>query len=156
MSPTTEKVVSGCIYLDGRCVLEVAANNSDLSSRITEIEQRLDDITRYYLQNPSADIDVRQEAAGQLVDIYVAVDQREIRLLSVTSQDANLKGMTIQRRAEQMILEIKNALEQAKREREQDYLIAQGKKGAIALLFLFALTIILYSLERRFHQEKKS
>ncbi|WP_171814931.1 mechanosensitive ion channel family protein [Halothece sp. PCC 7418] len=156
MSPATEKVISGCIHLDGRCVLEVGANESDLSARITEIEQRLENITGYYLQNPSADVDVRQEAVGQLVDIYVAVDQREIRLLSVTSQDANLKGMTIQRRAEQVILEIKNALQQAKREREQEYLIAQAKKGAIALLFLVALTIALYALERRFHQEKKS
>lgn len=156
MSSNPEEVISGCIHLDGRCVLEITANASDLPARISEIEQRLNGITRYYLKNPSADVDVRQQAAGQLVDLYVAVNQREIRLLSVTNQDARIKRLTIQRRAEQMSREIKNALQQAKREREQGYLITQAKKSAIALLLVFGLTLVLYYLERRFHQEKKS
>ncbi len=155
-SPSTEKVISGCIHLDGHCVLEVAANESNLSARIAEIEQRLNDITQYYLKNPSAEVDVRSEPAGSLADIYVAVDQREIRLLSVTSQDATLKGMSIEQRAETMEREIERALRQARREREQDYLVQQMQKGAIALLLLITVTILLYHFERRFHQEKKS
>ena len=155
-SPSTEKVISGCIYLDGHCVLDVAANESNLSARITEIEQRLNDITQYYLKNPSADVEVRSEPAGQLADIYVAVEERDIRLLSVTSQDATLKGMSIDQRAEKMVREIEQALQQARREREQDYLVGQMQKGAIALLFLFALTLVFYYIEKHFRGERES
>ena len=154
LNQQADKVVSGCIRLDGRCVVEVAANQSSLSSRIAEIEQRLNDITRYYLQNPSADIDVRQEVAGSLIDIYVAVEQREIRLLSVTSQDATLKAMSIEQRGEQMAREIRNALRLSKREREEGFILAQVQQGAIALLFVIALTIVLYYLQRRFWRQK--
>lgn len=154
LNQQADKVVSGCIRLDGRCVVEVAANQSSLSSRIAEIEQRLNDITRYYLQNPSADIDVRQEVAGSLIDIYVAVEQREIRLLSVTSQDATLKAMSIEQRGEQMAREIRNALRRSKREREEGFILAQVQQGAIALLFVIALTIVLYYLQRRFWRQK--
>lgn len=153
---STEKVVSGCIRLDGRCVVDLAANESDLSPRITEIEQRLNDIARYYLQNQSADVEVRSEAVGQLVDIYVRVAEREIRLLTVTSQDAAFKAMSIEQRAEQMVRDIRNSLRQAKQERETSFLIAQAQKGAIALLLLITLTIALSFLEKRFRQQKQA
>jgi len=156
LSPASERISSGCIRLDGRCVTELAANQSDLSNRIAEIEQRLNEITRYYLQNPSADINVRQQPAGQLIDIYVTVDDRQTRLLSVTSQDATLKAMSIEQRAEQMIREIENALQQARQEREPSFLKDQILKGILALLFLLALTIIFFFLEKRFRQEKES
>ncbi|NBD33588.1 MAG: mechanosensitive ion channel [Cyanobacteria bacterium] len=156
LSPASERISSGCIRLDGRCVTELAANQSDLSNRIAEIEQRLNEITRYYLQNPSADINVRQQPAGQLIDIYVTVDDRQTRLLSVTSQDATLKAMSIEQRAEQMIREIENALQQARQEREPSFLKDQTLKGILALLFLLALTIVFFFLEKRFRQEKES
>jgi len=153
-STSNDKVISKCIRLDGRCMVELAANQSTLSTRIREIEQRLDNITRYYLKNPSADINVYHEPAGQLIDIYITVDKWNTRLLSVTSQDAALKSMSIQHRAEEMVREIENALRQARQEREEEFLIAQAKKCAIALLLLFVLTIALFYLEKRFHQQK--
>jgi len=155
-SPSTDQVISQCIRLDGRCMVELAGDQSTLSSRIKEIEQRLDNITRYYLKNPSADINVYQEPAGELVDIYVTVNKWNTRLLSVTSQDAALKSISIQHRAEQMVREIENALHQARQEREEEFLIAQAKKGVIALFLLFVLTIALFYLEKRFRQQKAS
>lgn len=153
---SSNNVISGCIRLDGRCIVEVAANQSDLSARIAEIEQRLNDISRYYFQNESARVDVRQEASGELVDIYVAVEQREIRLLSVTSQDASMKAMSIQQRAVQVAREIEQGLQRAKQERKSSFLIAQAQKSAIALLFLLGATILLYYLEKRARRQKES
>jgi len=152
----SNKVVSGCVRLDGRCVVEIAAPPSDLSKRIREVEQRLDDLARYYLQNKSAQIDVRQEPAGPLFDLYVAVEQREIRLLSVTSRDADLKAISIEQRAQQMAREIEKALQKSKRERRQSFLMTQFQKGAIAILLVIGVTIVLYYLERRARKQKEA
>ena len=156
LNQSSEQVVSGCIRVDGRCLIEIGANQSDLSARITEIEQRLNDIARYYFQNQSAQLSIRKEAVGQLIDIYIAVDQREIRLLSVTNQDATVKAMSIEQRAEQMVRDLENGLRRAKREREPSFLVAQGQKGAIALVFLIIATIALYKLEKKARQQQAS
>ncbi|PNW47532.1 UNVERIFIED_CONTAM: mechanosensitive ion channel protein MscS [Euhalothece sp. KZN 001] len=156
LNQSSEQVVSGCIRVDGRCLIEIGANQSDLSARITEIEQRLNDIARYYFQNQSAQLSIRKEAVGQLIDIYIAVDQREIRLLSVTNQDATVKAMSIEQRAEQMVRELEDGLRRAKREREPSFLVAQGQKGAIALVFLIIATIALYKLEKKARQQQAS
>lgn len=153
---SSNNVVSGCIRLDGLCIVAVAANQSDLSARIAEIEQRLNDISRYYFQNESARVGVRQEASGELVDIYVAVEQREIRLLSVTSQDASMKAMSIQQRAAQVAREVEQGLQRAKQERQPSFLITQAQKSAIALLFLLGATMLLYYLENRARRQKES
>ena len=150
----SSETVSGCIRLDGRCVLEVAANKSDLPDRIQEVQQRLDDITRYYFQQRSAQVNVRHEPSGQLIDIYVAVEEREIRLLSVTSQDANLKAMSIEQRAEQMTRELQQGLIRAKQERERQFLVSQGVHSAIALALLIFATIVLYWLEKHSREQK--
>lgn len=156
LNQSSEQVVSGCIRVDGRCLIEIGANQSDLSARITEIEQRLNDIARYYFQNQSAQLSIRKEAVGQLIDIYIAVDQREIRLLSVTNQDATVKAMSIEQRAEQMVRELEDGLRRAKREREPSFLVSQGQKGAIALVFLIIATIALYKLEKKARQQQAS
>lgn len=152
---TSSETISGCIRLDGRCVLEIAANKSDLPNRIREIQQRLEDITRYYYQQESAQVNVRHEPSGQLVDIYVAVENREpFRLLSVTSQDANLKAMSIEQRAEQMTRSLEQGLITAKEEREPSFLVSQAVHSAIALLLLLLATIGLYWLEKQSKQQK--
>jgi len=156
LNQSSDQVVSGCIRLDGRCIIEIAANQSDLSARITEIEQRLNDIARYYFQNQSVQLSIRKEAVGQLIDIYIAVDQREIRLLSVTNQDATVKAMSIEQRAEQMVRDLENGLRRAKREREPSFLVAQGQKGAIALVLLIIATIALYKLEKKAQKQQAS
>ncbi|MFP4337459.1 MAG: mechanosensitive ion channel family protein [Halothece sp.] len=154
-SQSSDQTISGCIRLDGRCVVEVAANQSDLPNRIREIQQRLDDITRYYFQQESAQVTVRHELSGQLVDIYVEVENREpLRLLSVTSQDANLKAMSIEQRAEEMTRSLEQGLITAKQEREPSFLIAQGYRSAIALSLLILATIVLYWLEKQSKAQK--
>lgn len=152
---TSDKTISGCIRLDGRCVVELAANQSDLPNRIREIQQRLDDITRYYYQQESEQVTVRHELSGQISDIYVDVEERdEIRLLSVTSQDANLKAMSIEQRAEQMSRSLEQGLITAKKEREPSFLISQAVHSAIALALLIIATIALYWLEKQSKEQK--
>ena len=151
---SSSETISGCIRLDGRCVVEIAANKSDLPNRIREIQQRLDDVTRYYFQQESPQVTVRHEQSGQLVDIYVAVEERELRLFSVTSQDANLKAMSIEQRAEQMTRSLEQGLITAKEEREPSFLVSQAVHSAIALALLILATIALYWLEKQSKEQK--
>ncbi|QDZ41314.1 mechanosensitive ion channel [Euhalothece natronophila Z-M001] len=152
----SDETISGCIRLDGRCVVEVAGNESDLPNRIREIQQRLDNITRYYFQQDSDEVTVRHEQIGAMSDIYVEVDELEIRLLTVTSQDANLRAMSIEQRAEHMTRRLEQGLVRAKQEREQSFLIAQGYRSAIALGILIIATFVLYWLERQSKEQKNS
>ncbi len=147
--------VSGCIRLDGRCVTQIAANRGELFSRINEVERRLYQISQDYFGQDSAQLNVRSEPSDSVRDIYVAIDQNEIRLMSVTYQDASLNGMTIEQRADQMVRTIERAIERAKRERKPSFLIRQGVISAIALSIILVLTLIGLQLEKRFRQQKQ-
>lgn len=156
LNQSSNKVVSGCVRFDGRCVIEIAASPSDLSDRISEVEQRLNDIAPYYIHNESAEVEVRQQKAAQLIDLYVVVGQQQNRLLTVTSQDAGLKAISIEERAEQMSRAIVDTLQVAKQERKRSFLIAQIQKGAIAIFVVIGLTMVLYYLERQSREQKAS
>jgi len=153
---SSNKVASGCVRIDGRCVIEITATPSDLSDRISEVEQRLNEILPYYLQNESAQVKVRQQTEGQLIDLYVVVEERETRLLTVTSEDATLKAMTIEQRAEQISRAVVEGLQMARRERKRSFFMVQLQKGAIAIFLLIAATIFLYYLERQSRKQKAS
>ena len=156
LNQSSNTVVSDCIRLDGRCVIEVAAYRSNLSDRVTEIEQRLYDIARYYFQSESASLEIYEQQAEQLLDIHVAVGDRDVRLLTVTNQDAALRSTSVEQRADEMAREIKNGLIQAKQEREASFLIAQARQGAIVLVFAIIATIAFFYLERKARQQKEA
>src|SRR5919202_4306127 len=61
-----DRIVSGCIRLDGRCLFKIADQKSDLSNRIDGIEQRLNDITRIYFKNDSSELKIRKKLEGNL------------------------------------------------------------------------------------------
>ncbi len=122
-----DTAVSDCLRLDGRCLFEIArTEDQPLAERIQGIEQRLQDITSTYLKNDTVELEFRQELdpKSNLPNIYVsAVDGRgnlvkEVRLMSVTDKDADLKGVSLEDRADQILQQLEQGLEQAQQERQ--------------------------------------
>ena len=122
-----DTAVSDCLRLDGRCLFEIArTEDQPLAERIQGIEQRLQDITSTYLKNDTVELEFRQELdpKSNLPNIYVsAVDGRgnlvkEVRLMSVTDKDADLKGVSLEERADQILEQLEQGLEQAQQERQ--------------------------------------
>ena len=148
------QVVPGCIRLDGRCLFEIASPKSDLNSRIEDIEQRLSDISSTYFKNDSAQLEVRRETEGDIPDIYVSVGDRQVRLMSVTDQDANLKGVDIDTRAEELVQELEEGLRRAKQERQSEFLTRQaGVAAGTGVAMVVAILAISY-WERRSKRSK--
>ena len=137
------QVTSGCIRLDGRCLFEVAAPKSELQDRITDIEQRLNDISEIYFKNDTAQLKVRQQQEGNLPNIYISVGDRQVRLMSVTDRDAILTGANIEARAEDLVTQLQQDLERAKRERQPEVLARRGGiatgTGVLMLVASFAI-----------------
>ena len=151
----TNPVVSGCVRLDGRCLFEIADRKSDLPERTAEIEQRLDKIAPFYFHNNNTQIDLSQQPAGEVTQIYLSVGEKEVRLTSVTEQDARLKEVDIATRADRIAQELRTGLRQAKRERQQDFLIAQAQQAAAVGTVMLLASLLVYLWGRRSKQSKQ-
>lgn len=150
------QTVSACIRLDGRCLFKIADQKSDLPERISSIEQRLNDVSSLYFKNDSSPLKIRSSKEGNLPNIYINVGNREVRLMSVTAPDADLQGVDLDTRADQLIEQIEQGLNQAKQERKLPFIIDQGKLAAAIFLAMLIASITLYQWERRSKRSKKS
>ncbi len=148
------RVVSGCIRLDGRCLFKIADQKSNLPDRINGIEQRLNDISRIYFKNDSSKLTIRRKSEGNLPDIYISVGDREVRLLSVTAPDADLQGVDIESRAEQLIEELEEGLKRAKQERQQQFLARQAGIAIGTGVAMLIASLAIYYWERRLKRSK--
>jgi len=148
------RVVSGCIRLDGRCLFKIADQKSNLPDRINGIEQRLNDISRIYFKNDSSKLTIRRKSEGNLPDIYISVGDREVRLLSVTAPDADLQGVDIESRAEQLIEELEEGLKRAKQERQQQFLARQAGIATGTGVAMLVASLAIYYWERRLKRSK--
>ncbi|MBV6622569.1 MAG: mechanosensitive ion channel family protein [Rivularia sp. (in: Bacteria)] len=149
------ELVSACIRLDGRCLFKIADPKSELSQRIEDIEQRLYNSSNMYFQTDSAQLKIRQQATGNLQDIYISVEDKEVRLLTVTPWDAQFKGVSIEVRTNQIIQKLKEGLQRAKQERKPRFLINQGLKAAGITVVIFFLNCIIFRKERHLKNSKK-
>lgn len=147
--------VSACIRLDGRCLFKIADQKSDLPDRISSIEQRLNDVSSLYFKQNSSPLKIRSSKDGNLPNIYINVGNREVRLMSVTAPDADLQGVDLDTRTQQLIEQLEQGLNQAKQERQLPYIIAQGKLAAAIFLAMLIASIALYQWERRSKHSKK-
>ncbi|MEQ9485249.1 mechanosensitive ion channel domain-containing protein [Coleofasciculus sp. F4-SAH-05] len=183
-----DAVVSGCVRLDGRCLFEIAAKKPKLipntagevgevegaegaqitlSQRIQEIEQRLQDISRTYFKNENAELEIRQEEAEDernLREIYISLlDEegdpfKEVRLMTVTDQDANLKGLSIEQieeRADEIIKQLEQQLPQAKQERQPDVLRNRVGIAVGTGVAMIVASLLIYRWERRLKRSKQ-
>lgn len=144
-SPNTQ-IESDCVRLDQRCLFKISDRRSDLPARIEGIQQRLENVSRTYLKNDSAELKIYSQQEQNLPNIYAAVGNQEpVRLLSVTSQDADLQGVDLETRAEQIKNQLEQGLERAKQERQPEFLTRQvGIAIGIGVAMLVASLAIHY------------
>ena len=139
-----DQVVSGCIRLDGRCLFKIADQKSDLPNRITGIEQRLNDISRIYFNNDSSNLKIRKQKEEKLPNIYISVADKEVRLLSVTAPDADLKGVDLDTRADELIEQLEEELTRAKQERQPQFLAQQAGIATGTGVFMLIASLAIY------------
>ncbi|MFP5271106.1 mechanosensitive ion channel family protein [Coleofasciculus sp.] len=162
--PSENAVVSKCVRLDGRCLFEIAAPTSQLPQRIQEIEQRLQDISRTYFKNQNAELEFRQEEAegeSNLPEIYISLlDEegdpfKEVRLMSVTNQDAQLTEVPIETRADEIIEQLDQQLPQAKQERQPDVLTNRVIIAVGTGVAMIVASLLISRWERRLKRSKQ-
>ncbi|MEQ9372207.1 MAG: mechanosensitive ion channel family protein [Coleofasciculus chthonoplastes F3-SA18-01] len=175
---------SGCVRLDGGCLFEIAGKKSEslpnkageaegtegteeppitLPQRIQEIEQRLQDISQTYFKNENAELEIRQELdqPSSLPEIYVSLTDeqdnrfKEVRLMSVTNQDANLTGVPIETRADEIIKQLEQQLPQAKQERQPDVLRNRVGIAVGTGVAMIVASLLIYRWERRLKRSKQ-
>ncbi len=149
-------IASACIRLDGNCLFRITERQANISFRVGQIEQRIDEISKVYLRNPNAKLDVRTQKQGNFQNIYASVNTKEILLITLSQQDATYEGIPIDHQAAQKANKIRAGLEQAKLERQKPYLIEQSKITASILLIDILSTFILSRWQKRFQQAKQS
>ncbi|MFP4413608.1 mechanosensitive ion channel domain-containing protein, partial [Coleofasciculus sp.] len=139
------------------------ASQITLSQRIQEIEQRLQDISRTYFKNENAELEIRQELDQQsnLPEIYISLtDERgdllkEVRLMSVTDQDAAITEVPIEQRANQIIEQLEQQLPQAKQERQPDVLRNRIKIAVGTGVAMIVASLLIYRWESRLKRSKQ-
>ncbi|MEN9252088.1 MAG: mechanosensitive ion channel [Thermostichales cyanobacterium BF4_bins_65] len=144
--PNTTRTTSTLIYVDGRPLFAISAPAS--GDPVSPVEQRRQVIETELQRQadqalPPEAIQVSWEldrASGLPV---VSVNGRY--LLTVTTLDAQLQGTDPQTWAGQLSEQIRRALEQAYRERQQPFLLRQG---GIGLAVLVGMGVIHLGLER--------
>jgi small conductance mechanosensitive channel len=140
---------SRCILLDGRCLFNVAPLDSDFSGRIKEIESRLSDVTNSYFRSESNDLEIWSEDLGNLQNIYVKINDNQIRLLTVTEADAAVNRLSLEVKTEEIIEQLRRGLTQAKQERQLDSLLVQAGIAVGTLAAMFLVSLFLAHIERK-------
>ena len=149
-----ESFNSACIRLDGRCLFKLSATDSDLlSDRINEIQKRFNEISSNYLANENDRVEVVARANGNLQDLYLTVDDDYERLFTVTNIDAKANDVGVPVRTRQLKYAIEQGLEQAREEREQEYLKRQIIAGVSVFALLWSSN---FPLSRRIRKSRRS
>jgi moderate conductance mechanosensitive channel len=152
----SNQVVTRCVRLDGRCLFEIADQKSDISRRVEGIEQRLNDISRIYFKNDTTQLKIRrQQEAGNIPNIVIQVGERQVRLMSVTDQDADLEGVSIDDRADQLVEQLEEGLIRARHERQPQFLAHQGAIATGTGVGILLISLTIYSWERRLKRSKE-
>ncbi len=126
------KVVIGWVYLDGRRLFSIAAPRASLNERLQNIHDNLATITQDYLKKSQEKLDIEVRTLNGLPVIYV----KGRYLLTVTTEDAKLRGVSATTLAETIKQELFEGLEKAKYERTKDFIIEQAKTAAIILAIM--------------------
>ncbi|WP_118166542.1 mechanosensitive ion channel family protein [Nostoc sphaeroides] len=140
------RLVTGWIYLDGRRLFQIAASRSNFPERSEDIQKKLEKIAQNYFQAPAktpVKVDIRE--VNQLPVIYV----NDQYLMTVTSEDAGLREVDISTSANQVKESLQEDLQQAKQERQAQFLIDQGKIAAGIGLTMIVMSCGVYSWQRR-------
>lgn len=133
-------IVVGCVNLDGRCILELAASPTELPGRLAEIETRLQAISRQYRRSkPVPALQVYARDNNGLTDLHVAIGERDVRLLTVTTLDAQIQGLNVAELVRDLEQDLPADLMRSRQERELVYLSRQGRRLGLALAIALAI-----------------
>ena len=142
-------IASGCVRLDGRCIFNIVDRRSNLPQRVKFTEERLQDIAKDYFTEDDAALKVYSSPEGDRQNIYVAVGDRQIPVMTLDPKDATTKGVNLEHQARQIANELTYGIEAAKKERSPKYLTNQAKIAAIIILLsIFAQLVINDGLKR--------
>ncbi|NJL84677.1 MAG: mechanosensitive ion channel family protein, partial [Chloroflexaceae bacterium] len=120
-------IITECIHLDGRCLFKIADQRRDIQDRAFAIQTRLDEVSEIYFGDEGELLRVFAQAEGNLQDVYLQVgDRPPVRLLTVTSLDAEVVGASIAVRAEQLVQSLQQDIEQARAARQPQALVHQA------------------------------
>ena len=149
-------MISACVRLDGRCVFDLLDRRNTLAQRIEFTEQRLADISQSYFSQDEAQLNVYSQEQGDLENIYVAVDDRQVPVLTLYPKDATAKGVNIKHQAAEIAHRIDAGIKRAAKERSRAHLIQQGKLAGIAVLAMLLIHLtIADGLRRARHIKEK-
>ncbi len=142
------KIVSDWVYLDGRRLFRIASSRSNLSDRLQNIQQNLQEISKSYLRSDTPDlrIDIRTVNGLPVIDVNGKY------LMTVTSEDARLQQVDLSTLATQIQEKLQKGLLQAKQERQTEFLINQGKIAAGIGVAMIVASLGVYSWQRRSKQ----
>ncbi|WGV25736.1 mechanosensitive ion channel family protein [Halotia branconii] len=139
------RIVSDWVYLDGRRLFRIASSRSNLSDRLQNIQQNLQEISKSYFRSDTPDlrVDIRPVNGLPVIDVNGKY------LMTITSEDARLQQADLSTLATQIQEKLQKGLPRAKQERQTEFLIDQGKiAGGIGVAMIFA-SFGVYSWQRR-------
>ncbi|MBN3881715.1 MULTISPECIES: mechanosensitive ion channel family protein [unclassified Nostoc] len=143
---SNDRVVSGWIYLDGRRLFQIAASKTNFPERSEDIQKKLEKISQNYFKSPANTVvKVEVRKVNELPVIYVNGQY----LMTITSEDAGLRQVDISTSANQVAESLQEDLQQAKQERQTQFLIDQGKIAAGTGLAMIVMSWGVYSWQRR-------
>ncbi|MEH1868413.1 MAG: mechanosensitive ion channel family protein [Nostoc sp.] len=145
-SDSNDRLVTGWIYLDGRRLFQIAASKANFPERSEDIQKKLEKISQNYIQSPAKTaVKVEVRKVNDLPVIYV----NDQYLMTITSEDAGLREVDISTSANQIAESLQEDLQQAKQERQTQFLINQGKIAAGTGLAMIIMSWGIYSWQRR-------
>ncbi|WP_442936465.1 mechanosensitive ion channel family protein [Nostoc sp.] len=143
---SNDRLVTGWIYLDGRRLFQIAASKANFPERSEDIQKKLEKISQNYIQSPAKTaVKVEVRKVNDLPVIYV----NDQYLMTITSEDAGLREVDISTSANQIAESLQEDLQQAKQERQTQFLINQGKIAAGTGLAMIIMSWGIYSWQRR-------
>ncbi|MFN6581155.1 MAG: mechanosensitive ion channel family protein [Aulosira sp. ZfuVER01] len=142
------RIVSGWIYLDGRRLFQIAATRANFPERSQNIQQNLNEISQNYLRSSAQTVNVQVQKAKDAPVITINGQY----LMTVTSEDARLREEDATLSANQITDTLQEALQRAKRERNTQFLIDQGKIAAGIGLAMIVTSWGVYCWQRRSQQ----
>ena len=149
-------LISACVRLDGRCIFDILDRKDNLAQRIEFTEQRLADISQSYFSQDKAQLEVYSQEQGDLENIYVAVGDRQVPVITLYPKDATAKGVNIKHQAAEIANRIDAGIKRAKQERSRAYPIQQGKLAGIVVLAMLLIHLtIADGLRRAKHIKEK-
>lgn len=154
------EIVQGEVKLDGRSLFTIATPtvrnqqaSTPIASRVQNIETNLRRMVDRNLDSNQLQVTTAIDSASKLPIVSV----NDQYLMTVTTLDAQLQGQEPSSYAEGLTQIVRNALIEAKRERQSDFLVRQGVQAVGVGFAMFLASWILSQWQRRLtHQQTQT